>query len=194
MKNLFFIALIFAIVATSCSSGENKEKSNENLKQKEGGIEIGTLGKGNLAEAKLSISFDKAVALMKESNRLTQEFFDYNYTNAWVEVVETGNNSYSYFLALDADLTAKGNYKTYSCYTVFTELWAKDYILYFHPESTQYSLRGKCCGKCNLVFKDGKLDTECAEDSGEENCKGKGRCSLSVSEEISKEQIKNEMI
>ncbi len=191
MKNLFFIVMIGIITLSSCNSGQN---NNKNSAKKEGGVEIGTLRKGNRAEANLQIPIEKAVELIKDNNRLTQDIFNYKYTNAWVEVVETGYDSYEYFLAFDADLTSKGKYMTYSCYSVYSQLEEHNYRLYFHPESAQYSLRGKCCNKCNLIFKDGKLDTECGEGSQEDNCNGNGRCSLSESKEISKEQIKNDMI
>lgn len=191
MKKILLLSMISVLLFSACNTGEKQEKT----KLKEGSIVVGSLVKGNAEEANFSITLQQAAKLMNDDNRLAQRtLFDYNYDKAWIEIIKISNNSYKYFLAVNADLSSKNNNMTYSCYTVFTELTSFDNNLYYHPEAVQHDLRGKCCGNCQLIYRNGKFDTECGENSNEDNCNGNGRCSLSTSEELTKEQIINDII
>ena len=182
--SLIIAALLFF---TSCDS--TKKKSEE----KKGGVKVGNIATGNNTE--LTISLVDASKLMKEHNRLTEKWFNYTYTRAWIEVLQTGESEFSYYLGVEANLEGKNNEKAYSCYSVYSELEAGNNELIFYPEAYQQSCLGKCCSNCKLVMlKNNKIGCQCESSTTEDGCQDAGKCKHSGSRVLDEEQKKNDLI
>lgn len=182
------LGLIFVTIAliTSCNSGVNK------VDKQEGEIKVGNIeGERN---TELTISLSEAAKLMEKHNRLEDDWFNYTYTRAWIEIIQTEQNNYSYYLGLEASLKSKNNERAYSCYSVYSELSIVKNVLNFHPDAVQHSCKGKCCDNCKLVlFKNG-LDCNCATPSEDSGCDDKGNCSHNISRVMDDRQKKNDII
>ncbi|MFK5854915.1 MAG: hypothetical protein QM503_02215 [Bacteroidota bacterium] len=185
---LSMVVVIF-IATTSCDSNIKKSE-----KQNESGDIVGKISDNNSSTATLSVSMDEVSKLMQEHNRLTLERFNYTYTRAWIEVIETGQNKYDYYLGVEASLESKTNERAYSCYSVFTQLEIDNAELHFYKDAIQRSCTGKCCGNCKLVLTNDNLGCECYSPSENTECSGKGDCKYKESEVLTKEQEKNDMI
>ncbi len=189
-NKLFSISLILIITIffASCNSTETKKSTTTNM-----GIVVGNINKSNIDEASVVISLDSASRLMDRYNRLTLSNFEYNYTNAWIEIVAMEDGSYSYFLGLKASLSAKDEGDTYSCYSIFTKLVNYDQKLYFKATAEQQSCTGKCCEGCRLTVTEDTWECECDTPSTKNNCKN-NRCKHEISNELSEDQIKSAII
>ncbi len=189
-KYLFtYASLIIAalLIFTSCDSTENKSE------EKKDGVKVGKITKGTNTE--LTISLSDASKLMQEHNRLTKKWFNYTYTRAWIEVLQTSENKFSYYLGVKANLEGKNNEKAYSCYSVYSELEASDNELTFYPNAYQQSCLGKCCSNCKLVmFKNNEIGCQCESPGTESGCEGAGKCKHDGSRVLDDEQKKNDLI
>ena len=191
MEKYLFKSISLVIVAllifTACDS--NTTKSEE----KKGGVMIGNIAEGNNTE--LTISLNDAAILMQKHNRLTEKWFNYTYTRAWIEVLQTSENKFSYYLGVEANLEGKNNERAYSCYSVYSELEASDNELTFYPDAYQQSCLGKCCSNCKLVmFKNNEIGCQCESSTTEPGCEGAGKCKHDGSRILDEEQKKNDLI
>jgi len=184
--SLFVVCLI---VITSCNSATKKKEN------KVDGIIVGNIAEGNQATAKLTVSLDVASELMQKHNRLTEDIFNYEYTQAWIETIQTDQNKFSYFLAVKANLEGKNNERGYSYYSIFTELSNVDNELHYYSNAFQQSCLGKCCNDCKLIFLgENNFDCECETTSDDPDCSGKSNCKNNSSRVLDKEQEKDDMI
>ncbi len=193
MKNkilkILSLFVVNLIVFTSCNSATEKKED------KEDGIIVGNITEGNQATAKLTISLDVAAELMRKHNRLTKDIFNYEYTQVWIEVIQTDQNKFTYFLAVKANLEGKNNERAYSYYSIFTELISVDNELHYNSNAFQQSCLGKCCNTCKLIFLgDNNFDCECETTSDNPDCSGKGKCKNNSSRVLDEEQEKDDMI
>ena len=193
MKNKIFkilsLLVVSLIVFTSCNSAAEKKEN------KEDGIVVGNITEGNQTTAKLTISLDVAAELMQKHNRLTEDIFNYEYTQARIEAIQTDQNKFTYFLAVKANLEGKNNESVYSYYSIFTELSRVDKELHYYSNAFQQSCLGKCCNNCKLIFL-GKnnFDCECETTLDNSDCSGKGKCKKNSSRVLDEEQEKDDMI
>lgn len=181
------ILIAFLAIITSCNSSTNKSE-----KQQKTGLVVGNIEKSN--DVKLTIPLDAVSKLMNKDNRLLMSSIDYTYTRAWVEVLEVEKNKYSYYLGVEASLKSKDNQKTYSCYSIYTELVVVNAELHYLPSSVQLSCTGKCCSNCKLVVYKGGVDCQCNGTSDIENCAGNEKCKLHKSEVLDEKQKKSDII
>ena len=189
-KNLFtstILVIAALLIFTSCDS--TKKKTDE----KKGGVKIGNIAEGNNAE--LTISLSDAAILMQKHNRLTEKWFNYTYTRSWIEVLQTGDNEFSYYLGVEANMEGKNNERVYSCYSVYSELETSNNELTFYPEAYQQSCLGKCCSNCKLVMlKNNEIGCQCESSTTEDGCQDAGKCKHSGSRIMDEEQKKNDLI
>lgn len=193
MKKLIFIHISFLIatllIVISCDSSNNKSE------KKEGGIKVGDIIDGNQSTTKLTITLDDAAKLMQQHNRLAERWFNYTYTRAWIEVIQTEKNKFNYYLGVEASLESKNDERVYSCYSVYSELTTDSGELYFYADALLQSCRGKCCSSCKLMlFNNSKIGCRCETPSTESDCKGEGKCDHSISRILDEEQKKNDII
>ncbi len=194
MKKYIHIALSLLIASlltlTGCDSNSSKSE------KKEGGVKAGNIAEADKSNPELTISLDNAAILMQKHNRLTQKWFNYTYTRAWIETLQTEENTFLYYLGVEASLEGKNNEKAYSCYAVYSELTVNNNELYFYPNAYQQSCMGKCCSSCELeMFEDnvqGCIFKPSANES--EECKGRGGCVHNESIVPDEEQAKDDMI
>ncbi len=181
------LATLFAF--TGCDSNSAKSE------KKAGGIKAGNITKGDKANAELTISLEKAASIMQKHNRLTQEWFNYTYTSAWIEILQTEENTFLYYLGVEATLEGKNNERPYSCYSVYSELTVENNELYFLIDAYQQSCMGKCCGSCKLeMFEDNVQGCRFKPLSDDSECDDRGGCMHNESRILSEEQEKDDMI
>ena len=189
-KYLFtFTSLIIAalLIFTSCDSPDNKSE------EKKGGVKVGKIAKGKNTE--LTISLSDAAKLMQQHNRLTESWFNYTYTRTWIEVLQTGNGEFNYYLGVEASLEGKNNEKAYSCYSVYSELETSNNELTFYPDAYQQSCLGKCCSNCKLVmFENNEIGCQCESSTEEPGCKDASKCKHDGSRILDDDQKKNDLI
>ncbi len=191
-KHLITITGLFIATIFILSSCENSVDKKEHRKD---GIVVGDLSQEKSSGAKVTISLDQASEMMDKYNRLTQEWFNYTYTRAWIETIKMNDGKINYYLGVEATLEPKNNSKAYSCYTIYTELEKTKDDLVLYPDAYQQSCRGKCCNSCKLVLqKDNTFTCECESPIEDSDCNGKSSCGHSESKPVSKEQAKNDMI
>ena len=193
MKNNILSATIllitFALIITSCNSTAKKAEA------KKDGINVGTITSDKKASGNLIISLDEASQLMQKHNRLTEKWFTYTYTRAWIETIQISENKYNYYLGLDASLESKNNDQPYSCYSIYTELELTNNNLIFYPNAFQQSCRGKFCQSCKLVlFENNEIGCDCVSSVNDTKNKEEGKCNHSISRVMSEEQEKNDEI
>jgi hypothetical protein len=193
MKKYFLsitgLLLIALLIITSCNNSTKEEEKRKD------GLVAGTILKESNSQAVISIPLNKVSDLMHKRNRLTQEWFDYTYTHAWIETIKMKDGTSTYFLGVEASLESKNDSKVYSCYSIYSELTKVNDELILYPDAFQQSCRGKCCNNCKLVLSiDNDFDCECESSKDDPDCKGKSSCGHSESKAISKDQEKNDMI
>ncbi len=193
MKKYTLIA--FSLLVATLFAFTGCDSNNKKTENKEGGVKAGDITKGNEAIAALTISLDTAALLMQKHNRLTQTWFNYSYTRAWIETLQTEENTFLYYLGVEASLEGKNNERPYSCYSVYSELTVVNNELYFYPDAYQQSCMGKCCSSCKLeMFEDNVQGCTFKPSSDESECQGRGGCVHNESRILDEEQEKDDMI
>lgn len=188
---LFTVGLLIATFLTLSGCDSNNKKSEKN----EEGVNAGEIVKGDEANAKLTMSLDNASLLMQKYNRLTQKWFNYTYTRAWIEVLQTEEGTFLYYLGVEANLEGKNNERPYSCYSVYSELTVVNNELFFNPDAYQQSCMGKCCSSCYLeMFEDNVPGCKFKPTSDQSECQGRGGCVHNESRILDEEQEKDDMI
>ncbi|NQU35340.1 MAG: hypothetical protein HQ521_19100 [Bacteroidetes bacterium] len=184
---ILLIALV--LIIASCDSSAKKAES------KKDGINVGNITPDNKASGNLAITLDEATLLMQKYNRLTEKWFTYTYTRAWIEIIQISENKYNYYLGIEASLESKNNEQPYSCYSIYTELEQTNNSLIFYPDAFQQSCRGKFCKSCKLVlFENNELGCDCVSSVNDPENKEEGKCNHSISRVMSEEQEKNDEI
>ena len=154
------------------------------------GVTKDTLTVGEIiheCEATISISDQQAANLMAEDNRLEDNNYTYRYSNAWIYVIEKFDESYEYFLAVNATVKDSNNEIVYSCYTIYT-LLAKNNnnLLYTSGIGHQNHCAGYCCSQCLLKEHptNHNFYCDCTKPSTTPSCQNEARCDHSVTHTI----------
>lgn len=185
--------LVYSLLIATLFTFTSCESEIKNTEKKEGAVKIGSIVKSN--NTQLAISLEDAASLMQKHNRLTQEWFNYTYTRAWIVTLITEENTPLYYLGVEATLEGKNNERAYSCYSVYSELTVDKDALYFYPDAFQQTCTGKCCGACKLeIFEENVQGCKFEPLPEGSECEGRGGCMHNESRILDEEQEKDDMI